>query len=108
MDFMIKLESPKWKKQGKAIKATQIAFELEQKLARNIKEKAAREGLTPSDEIRKIVGLSYSLPKRPRLTMSLSEDDYRILALKYGLNPEERLEIKRKIMEELINKVEAI
>jgi len=105
---MIKLESPKWKKQIKAIKATQIAFELEQKLARNIKEKAAREGLTPSDEIRKIVGLSYSPPKRPRLTMSLTENDYEILAKKYKLDSKKHLEIKKKIIEELINKIELL
>lgn len=85
-----------------SIKATQIAFEMEQRAACYIRELAAREGLTPSDQIRKMMGLSYSPPKRPRLTVSLSDEDYRILAQKYGLEASDTLTIKRRMMEELM------
>jgi len=95
-------KNEKWEKQRKAAKATQIAFELEQKAALHIRELAAREGITPSDQIRKMVGLSYSLPKRPRLTVSLKPEDYIVLAKKYKLEPKETLEIKRRIMDELL------
>ncbi len=83
-----------------------IAFELEQKVARQIHEMAAKESLTPSNQIRKLVGLTYSPPKRPRLTVSLSPEDYVELGKKYKVDSEDTLEIKRKIMEELIQMFE--
>ncbi len=91
-----------WNKNNKEVKATQMAFELEQKMARQIYEMAGKEGLTPSSQIRKLVGLSYSPPKRPRLTISLSRDNYVELGKKYKVDPEDTLKIKRKIMEELM------
>jgi hypothetical protein len=99
-------KTTKWNKDNKAVKATQVAFELEQKVARQIHEMAAKEGLTPSSQIRKLVGLTYSPPKRPRLTVSLSPEDYVELGKKYKVDPEDTLEIKRKIMEELIQMFE--
>lgn len=88
------------------VKATQIAFEMEQKIARHIREEAARVGLTPSDQIRKLIGLSYSSPKRPRLTVSLTEEDYAVLAKKYKMDAADVLGIKRKMIEELIRLIE--
>lgn len=99
-------KTTKWSKDNKAVKATQVAFELEQKVARQIHQMAAREGLTPSSQIRKLVGLSYSPPKRPRLTVSLSPEDYVALGKKYDVDSEDTLEIKRKIMQELIQMFE--
>ncbi|TAE33808.1 MAG: hypothetical protein EAY65_03800 [Alphaproteobacteria bacterium] len=87
------------------IKATQIAFEMEQKIACHIRELAAREGLTPSDQIRKMLGLCYSPPKRPRLTVSLSDADYATLGKKYAVDARDTLNIKRKMMEELLTMV---
>tara|TARA_B100002019_G_C21041004_1_gene484481 strand:+ start:30 stop:341 length:312 start_codon:yes stop_codon:yes gene_type:complete len=95
-------KNEKWEKQKRAVKATQVAFDMEQKAAFYIRELAAREGLTPSDQIRKMIGLSYSPPKRPRLTISLSDDDYKQLGEKYKLEPSDTLEIRRKIMDELL------
>lgn len=99
-------KTPKWKKQDKAVRAAQVAFELEKKTAQSINKMAVAEGLTASSQIRKLIGLSYSPPKRPRLTVSLSDQDYVILGEKYGVDPEDTLEIKRKIMAELIQLVE--
>ena len=45
-------------------------------------------------------------PKRPRLTVSLSGEDYVLLAEKYGLSAEQQLEIKKKLMDDLINYVD--
>lgn len=96
-----KKTSSKWQ-QDKTAKATQIAFELEQQAARWVQMKAADEGLTPSSQIRKLIGLSYSPPKRPRLTVSLSPEDYIILGEKYNIDPKDTLDIKRCMMEELL------
>lgn len=88
-------------------RAVQIAFELEQRIAAAIREQAAREGLTPSDRIRKLVGLPYASPKRPRLTLSLSDEDYALLAQRYGVAPSDRIMIKKRIAEELAASIEA-
>ena len=96
-------KSAAWKRDG-AVKAVQVAFELEQRVARCLHEMAIKEGITTSSQIRKIVGLPYSPPKRPRLTVSLSQEDYVVLGKKYDVDSSNALEIKRKIMGELIDK----
>jgi len=100
---MTKKLPEKWNKNQKALKAIQVAFELEQDIAKNIRVRAAKNGLTPSDQIRKILGLTYSPPKRPRLTVSLSQDDYKELGKKFGIDPGNTIDIKRKIVEALID-----
>ncbi|MDQ6976356.1 MAG: hypothetical protein Q9M22_07320 [Mariprofundaceae bacterium] len=96
------IHNPKWDKEQKVAKATQVAFELEKRVAKNIQRLAIEAGLTPSSQIRKLIGLPYAPPKRPRLTVSLSLDDYQLLGEKYQLSPAETLEIRRKIMQDLI------
>jgi hypothetical protein len=93
-----------WKKDNTA-KSVQVAFELEQQIARTIHVLAAQEGLTPSNMIRKMIGLSYSAPKRPRLTLSLTPDDYQQLGEKYSTSPDNSVEIKRQIIQELIEQI---
>lgn len=95
-----------WEESAKTLKAVQVAFEMEQRIALTIREMALTSGLTPSDQIRKIIGLSYSLPKRPRLTVSLSAEDYQVLGLRYNIDPSDTLAIKRAIMGMLIGFVE--
>ncbi len=92
----------RWSESDKAIRATQVAFDVENEIIDTIKTQACHEGVTPSDMIRLILGLEVAAKRvRPRLTMSLKEQDYQELADKYGLNPEERLAIKAKIIEEI-------
>lgn len=91
-----------WSESAKTLKAVQVAFEMEQRLAVTIRKLATASGLTASDQIRKIIGLSYSPPKRPRLTVSLSAEDYQLLGQRYGIDPADTLAIKRAIMETLI------
>jgi len=96
----------KWQSSVKAAKATQIAFDMDEKVQLEIRKEALEAGLSPSDKIREILGLpTNKRPKRPRLTVSLSEDDYQVLAEKYQLSAEQQLEIKRKLMDDLINHV---
>ncbi len=91
-----------WQKNRSAIKAIQVAFDLDEQISRIIKQKAVEDDLTPSAQIRKILDLSYSSPKRPRLTTSLSEDDYRILGERYGIDPSDKLAVRHKIVEVLV------
>ncbi len=96
----------KWQSSIKAVKAVQVAFDMDEKIQIAIRKEALYAGFSPSDQIRTILGLPTSKrPKRPRLTVSLSPDDYQVLAEKYGLEPDQQLEIKKRLMEELVNHV---
>lgn len=96
----------KWQSSLKAVKAVQVAFDMDEKIQLAIRTEALQAGLSPSDQIRSILGLpTNKRPKRPRLTVSLAPDDYQVLAEKYQLEPEQQLEIKRKLMDDLINHV---
>lgn len=96
----------KWQSSVKAAKATQVAFDMDEKIQMSIRREALENGLSPSDQIRTILGLTTSKrPKRPRLTVSLSSDDYQVLAEKYQLSADQQLDIKKKLMEELITYV---
>ncbi|OUS31994.1 hypothetical protein A9Q98_02240 [Thalassotalea sp. 42_200_T64] len=94
----------KWQSNVKAVKAVQVAFDMDEKVQQEIRKAAVDASLSPSDQIRMILGLPvHKKPKRPRLTVSLSPDDYLILGEKYALEPGQQLEIKRKLMDELID-----
>ncbi len=93
--------SAQWPSYSKTIKAIQVAFEFGGEIPDYIREVAAKSGLTPSDQIRKIIGLGYKKPKRPRLTISLREEDYIKLGTRYNLPSEDRQAIREKIREEL-------
>jgi hypothetical protein len=96
----------KWSSSIKAVKAVQVAFDIDEKIQFEIRKKALEAGLSPSDQIRSILGLPTNRrPKRPRLTVSLSPQDYEILAEKYQLEPQQQLEIKRKLMDDLVQHV---
>ena len=96
----------KWQSSIKAVKAVQVAFDMDEKIQLAIRTQALNAGLSPSDQIRDILGLpTNKRPKRPRLTVSLGQDDYEVLALKYDLSPEQQLEIKRRLMDDLIRHV---
>jgi hypothetical protein len=96
----------KWSSSVKAVKAVQVAFDIDEKIQFEIRKQALEAGLSPSDQIRSILGLPTNRrPKRPRLTVSLSAQDYKILADKYQLKAEQQLEIKRKLMDDLVQYV---
>jgi hypothetical protein len=94
----------KWQSSVKAVKAVQVAFDMDEKIQLAIRKQALEAGISPSEQIRDILGLPINKrPKRPRLTVSLSADDYTLLAEKYALSSEQQLEIKKKLMDDLIN-----
>ena len=96
----------KWASSLKAVKAVQVAFDIDEKIQFEIRKQALEAGLSPSDQIRSILGLPTNRrPKRPRLTVSLSLQDYELLAEKYHLKADQQLEIKRKLMDDLIQHV---
>ncbi|HED34241.1 MAG TPA: hypothetical protein ENJ08_08530 [Gammaproteobacteria bacterium] len=91
-----------WKGSDKSIRAVQVIFELEQQQSRILRIKAIEKDLSPSDYIRDIIGLPRKKPVRPRLSISLSAEDYIILAKRYKLEPDDKGLIRERIKEELI------
>jgi len=93
----------KWQSTVNAIKAVQVAFDMDEKVQFEIRKQALHNGLSPSDQIRSILGLpTAKRPKRPRLTVSLSPVDYVLLAEKYHISADQQLEIKKRLMDDLI------
>jgi hypothetical protein len=93
----------KWQSSQKAMKAVQVAFDMDEKIQYKIRKAALDNNLSPSEQIREILGLTINKrPKRPRLTVSLNNQDYVELAEKYGLQPEQQLEIKKLVIEDLV------
>lgn len=98
-----KKASVAWAKSDKSIRAVQVIFELEQAHSRELRIKAIENDQSPSDYIRKIVGLPQKKPIRPRLSISLSVEDYAVLAKRYKLKPDEKDKIREKMKQELVN-----
>jgi hypothetical protein len=95
--------SETWEKQKSAIRATQLAFDLSTQVQKKIKKKAIDSDLTPSDMIRKILGLDVKSKKtRQRLTFYLNDDELAALAERYDISQEDKITIKQKVAEELI------
>lgn len=94
-----------WEKSKQSIKASQrasqVAFELSGNTPDFIREIAAKNRLSPSDQIRHIIGLSVKAPVRPRLSISLSQQDYQYLAERYNLDSDIKEKIHTKIKEEI-------
>lgn len=97
-------QKDKWEKQKPAIRATQLAFDLSAQVQKNIKKKAIDSDLTPSDMIRHILGLEVKSKKtRQRLTFYLNDEELAALAGRYDIAEEDKIAIKQKVAEELIN-----
>ena len=93
----------RWQGSDAAIRAVQVAFDVETSVLEAVRCAAFEDNISPSDQIRKILGLATaSRPQRPRLTVTLTPVDYDVLGQKYVLNVEERLAIKERVTQELI------
>ena len=98
----------KWKEEKKSIKAVQVAFDLGDKIQYFIRREALDMAVNPTDRVRQILDLHVSgCSVRPRLSISLTQTDFPILAKKYNISADDRVAIKKKAAEELITYVEA-
>lgn len=92
----------RWARSEKAIRAVQVAFDVEEQVLQCIRQAAFANNLSTSDQIRAVLGLPVTRQaKRPRLTVSLSEDDYALLAQRYRLPADARLDIKECALRDL-------
>jgi hypothetical protein len=92
----------KWKSEEKAIKAIQLAFDLDEKVQYTLRREALECDINPSERIRQILGLeSNKIPQRPRLSISLRPQDFSYLAKKYDINKDNKKDIKHRATLEL-------
>ncbi|MDR1647249.1 MAG: hypothetical protein LBR88_04325 [Zoogloeaceae bacterium] len=93
----------RWQASDEALHAVQVAFDVETAVLEAVRCAAFVADRSASDQIRSILGLPVNRrPKRPRLTVTLTLEDYTMLAEKYGLAVEERLAIKEQVTRELM------
>ena len=93
----------RWRITEKALKAVQVAFDVSAHVIYAVRKAAFDAELSQPDMIRRILQLPVSRPaKRPRLTVSLSPADYQILGERYGLDPNDALAIKERVLGELV------
>ncbi len=93
----------RWQSSDSAIKAVQVAFDVEEKVLNAIRQAAFDANISTSDQIRLVLDLPTAhKPKRPRLTVTLSDSDYVTLAERFALAADNRLEIKEQVLKALI------
>ena len=93
----------RWKGSDEALKAVQVAFDVEHAVMDSVRFAAFHHEISPSDQIRRLLQLPTSeRPVRPRLTVTLGSEDYALLGERYGLDPQDRLAIKESVTRELI------
>ena len=93
----------KWDKEKRSIKAVQVAFDLGNEVNQQIRFEALEQGINPSDRVRQILGLPVNArPVRPRLSISLSEADFALLATRFTVAADDRLKIRQIAAEKLV------
>ncbi|MDR2031174.1 MAG: hypothetical protein LBP86_02700 [Azoarcus sp.] len=93
----------RWRGSDAALHAVQVAFDVEASVLEAVRRAAFENNLSNSDQIRSILGLPINRrPKRPRLTVTLTPEDYETLGERYGLPMEQRLAIKERVTHELV------
>lgn len=93
----------RWQKEHKVVKAVQMAFDVGEEVQYLIRREALDLSINPPDRIRQILGLPVnSKPVRPRLSISLSPQDFSLLAEQFGVDPEDRIAIRHIAAEKLI------
>lgn len=98
----------KWQQEQKAVKAIQVAFDIGEEFQYRLRKEALDLGVNPSDRVRQILGLPTSKRvQRPRLSISLSEVDFGLLAEEFGLEKDDKVAIKQKAASRLIAYIES-
>lgn len=91
-----------WPKEVEALQAVQLAFDLSSDIQRAFRVAAAMQDLNTSSMVRKVLSLPYRRKRiRPRLTVTLHEEDFEQLAARYQLPASDRVAIRQRVAEEL-------
>ncbi|MFO0389586.1 MAG: hypothetical protein ACK502_07720 [Alphaproteobacteria bacterium] len=77
------------------------ALECDLRVANRIIDEAIRSEMRLSDVVRRIIELPVSHQEAVQLPITLSDEDYALLAIRYGVSPSDRNAIKTRIIEDL-------
>lgn len=96
-----RLSKGKWEAERTALKKVQVHFTFTAYATKCLKHDAVDQDITPSNLVRKIVGLSFDASIRQRIGLSLTEQDFSLLSHRYGVSESDKAEIKRRVTEEV-------
>lgn len=85
----------------RVLRKIQVHFELEQSLMRKVRMAAAKQNLSTSDYVRRIVGLPYAKIQRPRISLSFGDRDLELLAERYDRPSADRGALRHRVMDEI-------
>lgn len=83
------------------IKKMQLAFEFAESIEKGLKAEAMQNNLSPTAQLRKILGLPVDMPIKPRLSVTLSDADRQLLAERYHIDPDDRAFLRLNISREV-------
>ncbi len=79
------------------------SIECDLRVANKIIDEAIRGEMRLSDVVRRIVELPVAHQEAVHIPVTLSDEDYALLAIRYGIQASDRVAIKRRIFEDLSN-----
>lgn len=77
------------------------AIDCELRVANKIIEEAIRNEMRLSDVVRRIIALPVSNPDSVQIPITLTDSDYHLLAIRYGISASDRNAIKARIIDEI-------
>lgn len=96
----------RWRREERAVRAVQVAFDVGEEVQLLLRREAAELGISPADRVRQLLGLAVARkPKRPRLTVSLTSEDFQELAGRFGVEQSDRRSIRRLAAEQVIKQL---
>jgi hypothetical protein len=75
----------------------QLSFDLEDGIMSKIKSISIRDGISPNDVVRRVIGLDVSKPKRPRISLSMTQSELIQVSSEMDINPDDSGQLKRSI-----------
>ncbi len=70
-------------------------------VANKIIDEAIRQEMRINDVVRRVIGLPVSAQESVQIPVTLTDQDYSLLAIRYGINTADREAIKKRIIEDL-------
>lgn len=77
------------------------SIECDLRVANKIIDEAIRNEMRLTDIVRRIIELPVAYPEAVQIPMTLNDEDFALLAIRYGIPASDRGAIKRRIVEEL-------
>ena len=77
------------------------AIECDLRVANKIIDEAIRNEMRLTDIVRRIIELPVANPESVHIPITLTDEDYALLAIRYGISSSDRNSIKRRILDDL-------